>query len=317
MPGKRPTFLGIGAQKAGTTWMYEQLRAHADIWMPPIKEIQYFDRSTLYASPNILAHASALRRMADPRPWSSPWTRLGFKSFVLNSMRRNFELASWWRHWTFGKVGDAWYRQLFAHANPHQECGEFTTSYAILLDADVARIKAINPDIRLIFLLRNPIDRAWSAIRRGAKIIGGEVQEQSMEQIILMLQSQGMRSRGDYNRTIETYLRHFDASQMLLGFYDAIVDNPRGLMDGITEFLGVKPSKPGAINHGVKVNASPVYAMPEEVREYMADMFKSDILDLADRYGGYARRWAEELAVPSGGDLDPKDAADLCAVMRP
>src|SRR3954471_8486885 len=39
-----PDFLCIGAQKAGTGWLYEQLRSHPDFWMPPLKEIHYFDR---------------------------------------------------------------------------------------------------------------------------------------------------------------------------------------------------------------------------------------------------------------------------------
>ena len=39
-----PNFLCIGAQKAGTGWLYEQLRSHSDFWMPPLKELHYFDR---------------------------------------------------------------------------------------------------------------------------------------------------------------------------------------------------------------------------------------------------------------------------------
>src|ERR1700751_3860857 len=41
---RRPDFICIGAQKAGTGWLYEQLRAHPDFWMPPVKELHYFDR---------------------------------------------------------------------------------------------------------------------------------------------------------------------------------------------------------------------------------------------------------------------------------
>src|SRR2546423_15689927 len=44
-----PDFICIGAQKAGTGWLYEQLRNHPDFWMPPMKELHYFDR---FADPN-------------------------------------------------------------------------------------------------------------------------------------------------------------------------------------------------------------------------------------------------------------------------
>src|SRR3984957_2732032 len=39
-----PDFLCIGAQKAGTTWLHKMLGQHPGAWLPPIKEIHYFDR---------------------------------------------------------------------------------------------------------------------------------------------------------------------------------------------------------------------------------------------------------------------------------
>src|SRR6476659_2320083 len=48
-----PDFLCIGAQKAGTGWLYEQLRSHPDFWMPPVKELHYFDR--FWRSPRVSA----------------------------------------------------------------------------------------------------------------------------------------------------------------------------------------------------------------------------------------------------------------------
>ena len=51
MTASGPDFLCIGAQKAGTGWLYEQLRHHPDFWMPPMKELHYFDR--IAAQPNV------------------------------------------------------------------------------------------------------------------------------------------------------------------------------------------------------------------------------------------------------------------------
>ena len=39
----RPDFLCVGAQKAGTSWLYRQVEAHSDFWMPPMKELHYLD----------------------------------------------------------------------------------------------------------------------------------------------------------------------------------------------------------------------------------------------------------------------------------
>ena len=38
-----PDFICIGMQKAGTRWLYQQLRGHPEFWMPPIKELNFFN----------------------------------------------------------------------------------------------------------------------------------------------------------------------------------------------------------------------------------------------------------------------------------
>ncbi|HUG60462.1 MAG TPA: sulfotransferase, partial [Methylomirabilota bacterium] len=35
--------LGVGAQKAGTTWLHQYLDEHPEVFMSPIKELHYFD----------------------------------------------------------------------------------------------------------------------------------------------------------------------------------------------------------------------------------------------------------------------------------
>src|SRR5438128_11210161 len=39
-----PDFSCVGPQKTGTGWLYQQLEPHPDFWMPPIKELHYFDQ---------------------------------------------------------------------------------------------------------------------------------------------------------------------------------------------------------------------------------------------------------------------------------
>ena len=48
-------FLGIGVQKSATSWLFKNLKNHPDIWMPPRKELHYFDRDLKYPSPDFLA----------------------------------------------------------------------------------------------------------------------------------------------------------------------------------------------------------------------------------------------------------------------
>lgn len=47
-------FLGIGAQKSTTSLLWHWLRKHPDIWLPPRKELHYFDRDIRYPAPSFL-----------------------------------------------------------------------------------------------------------------------------------------------------------------------------------------------------------------------------------------------------------------------
>ena len=49
------SFIGIGAQKAGTTWLYDRLSELPAFDLPPKKEIHFFDASKSYPSPSFLA----------------------------------------------------------------------------------------------------------------------------------------------------------------------------------------------------------------------------------------------------------------------
>ncbi len=103
-------------------------------------------------------------------------------------------------------------------------------------------------------------------------------------------------SRGEYERTLDTYLGHFKSSQLLLGFYDAIKYDPLGLLKGVTEFLGISPFESEKIDYATTVNASPPHEMPSEVRECLVSSFSPLVERLADRFGSYASLWADRLA---------------------
>jgi hypothetical protein len=47
MSADAPHFIGIGAQKAGTTWLYRNLQEHPEVWLPPEKELHYFDEKRI------------------------------------------------------------------------------------------------------------------------------------------------------------------------------------------------------------------------------------------------------------------------------
>jgi len=39
---EKPSFIGVGPEKTGTTWIYSQLKDHLDVYLTPAKERRYF-----------------------------------------------------------------------------------------------------------------------------------------------------------------------------------------------------------------------------------------------------------------------------------
>ena len=119
-PSRLPSFLVIGAMKAGTTSLWHYLRSHPQVFMPDVKEVMFFD----------------------PR---HNWDR-----------------------------GVAWYEGQFQGATDRQTTlGEASTSYTkfpVVRDVP-ARIARVLPDVRLLYVLRHPIERMQShylyALSRG------------------------------------------------------------------------------------------------------------------------------------------------------
>ena len=158
----KPEFICIGAQKAGTTWLYARLREHSEFSLPPIKEMHYFDRSRSYPSPSYLAESELLRRLI-----KNGHIKHGIKRIFHSLKSRDLGLANWWMQFHVGNVSDTWYLNLYKLQAGIT--GDITPSYSILNREDVARMHRLNPQIRPIFLMRNPIERAWSHYRFGEK----------------------------------------------------------------------------------------------------------------------------------------------------
>lgn len=288
-------FLGIGAQKAGTTWLWEMLRRHPHVWMPPLKELHYFDRATSYPSNNFLATDDPWKRLcgreAQHREFRATCAGLFRQAF----RQRDREVLRWTMRFASGRYDDEWYASLFARSAAPLR-GEITPAYSILDAEDVARVRSLAPGLRIIFLLRNPIDRAWSQVRfdwtRGAF---ADIDD--LQQVQALIDSPRQTLRGDYLRTLELWEAQFPQEQLFVGFYDDISRPPQRLHGEVCRFLGLDPALGQATKQlDRKFNVSQERKMPDEVRRYLVRKYQPDLRRLAARFGGHAARWEQEAA---------------------
>ena len=202
----------------------------------------------------------------------------------------------WHRKFFFGRHNDRWYASLFKGAGGKIK-GEITPSYSVLEPKDIRRIKEIMPGVKIIYVIRNPIDRAWSAIRyrKLKEKAGRSLDSLSLDDLKRMVEREGMSLRGDYARTINNWGGYFPEEQFFIGFFEDIVENPKWLLSRIFEFLGVNASDEHTTKLAFeRVNPSPRKEMSPEFRLYLAEKYYPQIKTLSKMVGGHAIRWRRE-----------------------
>jgi hypothetical protein len=151
--------------------------------------------------------------------------------------------------------GPAWYESHFEDASPGHLVGEKTPDY-LWTTSDGAerhhagsheRIHDLYPEAKLIVTLRNPVERAISAlnhlIRTGRVSPFHHADDLLVGHKHALVANHGVLEKGLYFRQLKAYLDRFDRRQLLvLLFEDDIVQQPRAALRRLFEFLEVDPS---------------------------------------------------------------------------
>jgi len=292
MPGG-VDFLGIGAQKSGTTWLYTVLSQHPHIWMPPIKELHYFTRSPQYPSPNRLAQKHFTRRVVQDKAYLKTMLR----TLLRTIRKRDWAMVRFYLSYYTGTYDDSWYLSLFEFGGDKIK-GEITPAYSMLNAEDVQHIRRLLPDLKIILLLRNPIERAWSHYshyRLNMQRGGQKLEEETIEDIKQFMDESAQSLRGNYPRAIHNWTSSFPPEQVCIRFYDEMTQDPHALIDRICAFLGVDaeslPNKGVVSRH---VNVSRKLTMSPEIRYYLAEKYYDDIQVLHKMLDGPTGAWLQE-----------------------
>ena len=205
------------------------------------------------------------------------------------------------------------YAENFRGANGKSK-GEISPSYALVPEARVREIRQLLPDVKLLVLLRDPVEREWSRVTHAFRKDGRDIRAADDEEIIALLERGTLASRGGYSGTIEKWLRHYPAEQLFVGFYEDLQARPQGLLTDVFAFLGVAtdvdwerfpygnvivpPNGPQFAGHdqgrGVAVDDgyenSNVY-FPETYRKVLLDAYREELRALRARFGEAIDRW--------------------------
>lgn len=290
-----PDFICIGAARSGTTWISANLGLSDEIWVPRRKELHYFTRSEKYPSPSFLLETNPLRNISGSKQGNRRFRREVVRTLGHDLMHPNFKQLKWDLHYLFGAHTNAWYQELFA-GQPDKITGELTPAYALLDDMAVAEMVATLPDTKFIYIVRNPIDRAWSTICYHEKRGHAGLTDQSEDKIEAYLSQPGIMSRSDYLSVYQRWQKIAGESQVLLAFYDEIVASPGDLLRRILDFVGVKDIE-GPISRmtNKRVNASKEKQLPDNTRKFLNAQYHNGIEAFSNEVGGFATKWLQSL----------------------
>ena len=261
-----PDFLCIGAHKAGTTWLYQQLDCHPDFWMPPVKELHYFDQlSRVHRATHPRCRDERDRRFLERLHSLSAKGDIDFENYS-----RMFESKGW----------------LLS--------GDISPNYSTLSNRVIQDVVECFPNLKVIFLARDPVERVWSHL--SMEVHYHQIRPfdaTDIEEVNRNLLRRGMRLRSYPSVVVARWRRYVNPDRFRIYFFDDLQRNPAELRRSIFGFLGADPNSPGTQvmadhNSWARMEKLP---LTDEVRSHLACFFKKELKTCAARLGGPARNW--------------------------
>lgn len=257
--------LGVGAQKTGTSWLYRYFSHRDDVYMSPIKELHFFDEKHC----GDVGARTPRERLEIARAKFKEAPTRGNREMV-----RAFEDLS-----AFNGSGEA-YRNFFRKRVPEgiTRFGEITPSYALLPREGFAEIAQLFRDVRLIFIMRDPVERFYSHIRY---VSGKRPPQAYWQKIETHFDDPGFVGRSSYQNTIMAMESVFGDNKILYLFYETMFSDET--VRAICDFAGLK-YVPANVGKVVRPSA-PRQELPPELERRLRDKFQPTYAYCRDRFG--------------------------------
>jgi len=269
-------FVGIGAQRSGTTWICQFLRGLPDVSFSPVKEMCYFDSKHVDFRKNALRHRIHTKLAL-----------LGLGNYCRKHPLSGLRLI---RHYSgVRSLKDASYRAFFDElARKGAVAGEISPSYVALHEEAIKSMDALLDQPNYFFIMRNPIDRLVSQYSFQATLRQkGKLQPQQGSLLDELRRLSKTSYHTNYPMTLKTYQAVLPKDRFRVMFTEHLFDPLRHQEEcnGLCDYLGVS-RKRTSIKRAV--NRAPEILISSHCRTILA-------AELADSYIGVTQDFAMEL----------------------
>ncbi|MDD5274469.1 MAG: sulfotransferase domain-containing protein [Methylovulum sp.] len=309
-PKLEKLFVCIGAQKSGTSWLFENLSLDRRfVYCPFVKEIHYFDYVHKQSKHLNNWRANFLLKLAQGnedrlKPLLSAWLsgdkypQLSKEATVKDRMlARRFA-------WLINEPTDDWYSNLLRISGRQEFALDITPDYAVIGRQGFEHIKRIANQVKVLFILRNPSERAWSGLLQGKKKtaggIAGYLENKTTTIDAMFAAATSGADVGGRNNYLATLIAleevGFLDGQVLIKFYDELESSPEDFIADIYQFLEMPLPDMALFSETLraKVYATQKTVMPPELKDKLDDYYADMVKEINERFIGVPGAWLHE-----------------------
>lgn len=260
MADEATLLFGVGATKAGTSWLYRYLAAHPECHLRAIKELHFFDALD---EGRQAAQLDALTATRD---------RLMRGDGGAGPAERARRIADIDAYGPVLKSGDAaaYMEYLNGGRTDQRLIADITPAYALLSEGRLGRMACMSSDVRFVYLLRDPVARLWSHVRmiaRRRSTTGHDVALRAGQVLERALSGAEMHivRRGDYRAALTRLRSAVAPSRLFTAFYETLFQAET--VTRLCGFLGLS-SRPADFRR--RVHAGVPVEMTDEQRDRAA-----------------------------------------------
>ena len=264
-----PDFLIIGPQRTGTTWLAQGLKRHPQIFVPWQKEIHYF---------NNLEYPEYHPKSLPPVDKDLGW--------YIDKFRVPEEYRA---------KRDAECRREFGRPYAPIAFGDLTATYAAALHEGIIQdILTLNPDVKVVALVRDPVERAWSHAKKDLSTERKrKVPDVPDAEWLEFFHREYQLNCGHYTTFLPRWRKFVPEENMLVAKFRDLEDDPRRLITRVHELLGVDVGEQfigpeiAERNPGLAVGlqAAPTAGekIPEHLRKELEKLFADERVRLREQ----------------------------------
>ncbi len=243
--------VGVGVQKAGTSWLHDYLSAQPGFYTSPRKEMHYFD-SRFAPGTTKIRHllVRQLKKQAERMLAAEDFSTFSPRFIeAADRVRMHYD--------------DNGYPDYFAArvgANSH--FGEITPSYCLIGEEGFRYMRSLFPAIRVIYLMRDPVDRHLSFMRMSEE--GREQPGFALKNFIPSLSRGFAQQMSDYRSHLEALRAVFSPEELFIGFYEHLFTEAE--IARLCQFIGI-PAAPGSFDTRIRTSGTAADPTPEMIAE--------------------------------------------------